>query len=124
MRERLIGSDLSSRPSWKVEAKVECCRSCDFFGCRVMDCSATRILSLSIKGYPQRPTRGSVRNTYPCDGNKGVLHIPQRSRITRTSSSDCLESNPGHPLVRSYPSEEMQSVYSTSPADWAGYLIG
>ena len=32
------------------------------------------------------------------DGNKGVLHIPQSPRITGTSRSDCLVSNPGHSL--------------------------
>ena len=37
------------------------------------------------------------------------------------SQSDCLASYPGHPLGggESYPSAEIQSVYSTSPADWA-----
>ena len=28
------------------------------------------------------------------------------------------------PWVESYPSEEMQSVYSTAPADWALYKDG
>ena len=46
------------------------------------------------------------------DGNKGVLRIPQSSSISGTSSSDCLVSYPGH-------SAEVQSVYSTAPADWA-----
>ena len=52
------------------------------------------------------------------DGNEGVLHIRQRSSNTRTSQSDCLVSYPGHSLVGlSYPSAEMQSGYSTAPAD-------
>ena len=31
-------------------------------------------------------------------------------------------SYPGHLLKESYPSAQMQSVYSTSPADWATYF--
>ena len=50
------------------------------------------------------------------DGNKGVLHIPQNSSITGASQSDCLVSYPGHSLGESYPSAEMQSVYSASPS--------
>ena len=30
------------------------------------------------------------------NGNEGVLYIPQSSRITGTSPSDCLVSYPGH----------------------------
>ena len=53
------------------------------------------------------------------DGNEGVLRIPQSSSIAGTSPSDCLVSYPGHSLGSSYPSAEVQSVYSTAPADWA-----
>ena len=56
------------------------------------------------------------------DSNEGMLHIPQSSSITGTSSSDCLVSYPGHSFGSgggSYPSAEVQSVYSTAPADWA-----
>ena len=42
------------------------------------------------------------------DGNEGVLHIFQSSSITGTLPSDCFVS---------YPSAEIQSVYSTAPAD-------
>ena len=52
------------------------------------------------------------------DGNEGVHRIPQSSRITRTSPSDCLMSYPGHLLAGPYPSTEMQSVYSTASPDW------
>ena len=52
------------------------------------------------------------------DGNKGVFHIRQRSSITGNSPSDCSVSYPGHSLGEFYPSVEMQSVYSTSPADF------
>ena len=53
------------------------------------------------------------------DGDKGVLRIPQSSIITGRLSSDCLVSYPGHSLRESYPSAEMQSVYSAAPADLA-----
>ena len=53
------------------------------------------------------------------NGNEGVLHPPPQSSRTRVLSSDGL----GHSLERSY-SAEMQSDYSTAPADWANlYFI-
>ena len=39
--------------------------------------------------------------------------------MTGTSPSDCLVSYLGQSLERSYPSAEVQLVYSTAPADWA-----
>ena len=57
------------------------------------------------------------------DCNK-VLCIPQSYSITGTSPSDYLESYLGHSFeVRSYSSAEMQSVYSTAPADWIRSLF-
>ena len=54
------------------------------------------------------------------DGNQGVLCIPQNSSITRASLLNCLMSYLGHSCrVGSYPSVEIQSVYSTAPSDWA-----
>ena len=57
------------------------------------------------------------------------LRITQSSSITGASPSDCLVSYPGHALGWSYPSAEMQSVYSTAPADgadltmqWSGWF--
>ena len=51
------------------------------------------------------------------NGNKGVLHIPQNFSITirlfNVISKTLVEQ-------RSYPSAEVQLVYSTAPADWAG----
>ena len=44
--------------------------------------------------------------------------ISQNFSITGTSSSNCLVSYPGHSVGWSYPSAEMQSVYSTAPVDW------
>ena len=50
------------------------------------------------------------------DGNEGVLRIPQSSSTVGTSPSDSLVSYPGHSLWGgSYPSAEVQSVYSTPP---------
>ena len=46
-----------------------------------------------------------------------ILRIAQSSSIAG-ASSDCLVLYPGHSLEESYPSAEMQSVYSTAPADW------
>ncbi len=55
------------------------------------------------------------------DGNEGLLRISQSSSTAGTSPSDCLVSYPGLSCVcgGSYPSAEVQSVYSTDPADWA-----
>ena len=51
--------------------------------------------------------------------NEVVLHIPQSSSITGASLSDCFVSYLRHALEESYPSVEMQSVYSTASTDWA-----
>ena len=56
--------------------------------------------------------------------NEEVLRIPQNSSITGASLSDCLVSYPGHSLGVSYPSAEIQSVYSTAPANWATKKCG
>ena len=57
------------------------------------------------------------------DGNEGVFCIPQSSSITWHSQSDWFLSYPGHLLVEvvveSYPCAQMQSVYSTTLAEWA-----
>ena len=53
------------------------------------------------------------------DGNEEVLCIPQSTSITGASPSDCLESYPGDLSEESYPSTEMQLVYSATPAEWA-----
>ena len=53
------------------------------------------------------------------DGNEGVLRIPQSSSTAGNSPPDCLVSLPGHSLEGVLPhSAEVQSVYSTAPADW------
>ena len=53
------------------------------------------------------------------NGSEWVLRISQSFSITGALLSDCLVSHPGHSLRKSYPIEDMQSVYSTAPADWA-----
>ena len=55
------------------------------------------------------------------DGNKGILRILQSSSVTRAATPDWLVSYTGHSLRESYPSAEMQSVYSAAPADWANF---
>ena len=53
------------------------------------------------------------------DGNEGVLNIPKSSGTNGDSQLDCLMPYSRHLVGReSYPSAEMQSVYSTAPADW------
>ena len=47
--------------------------------------------------------------------DEGVFHIPQSSNITGASPWDCLISYPGH--CGRLPPAEMQSVYSTAPAN-------
>ena len=58
------------------------------------------------------------------DDNKEVLSIPQSSSITGASPSDRLVSYPEHSLGRSYPSAEVQSVYSNASDDWASHKYG
>ena len=53
------------------------------------------------------------------NGSEGVLHVSQSSLI-RSSPSDCLIPYPEHSLDESYLSLEMQSMYSTDPANWDG----
>ena len=56
------------------------------------------------------------------DVNEGVLHIPHSSSITGASISDCLMSYQDiRKVVYSY--AEMQSVYSTTLADWGANWI-
>ena len=59
------------------------------------------------------------------NGTEGVVHIPQSSSITGASPSDCLELYLGHSLVgrESYSSADIQLVFSTAQAIWAGNMI-
>ena len=51
--------------------------------------------------------------------SEGVLRIPQSFSITENSLSDCLVSFSRNSFRESYPSSEMQVVYSAALADWA-----
>ena len=53
------------------------------------------------------------------DGNNGVLHIYLSPSITWTSPPDCLVSYTGHFLGMILAPAEVQSVYSSAPADRA-----
>ena len=66
----------------------------------------------TLSGAPTPGQSGPVS-----DGNEAVLRISQSSRITGASPSDCLMSYPEHSFGEFYPSEEMQSEYSTTLAD-------
>ena len=68
-------------------------------------------MTLSVVTTPGQSGPGS-------DGNEGVFCIPQSSSIIEASPSDCFVSYPGLSKRMPYPSAEMQSVYSTAPADW------
>ena len=58
------------------------------------------------------------------NGNESLLCAPQSSSIIKTSISDCLVSyQDPHWEGGSYPSAEMQSVYSAASADWAEHLF-
>ena len=69
---------------------------------------------LTYKWDPNTPGQNGPRS----NGNKGVLYFPQSS-MTRALLSHGLVSYPGNLLEESYPSAEMQLVYSTAPANWA-----
>ena len=70
-----------------------------------------------------RGVSGAITSSHSGPGSdEGILSIPQPSIITTTLSSDWLMSYSGHSLVESYPSAEMQSVYSTETTDWA-YMV-
>ena len=56
------------------------------------------------------------------NSNEGVLRIPQGPGNTWTSPSDYLVSYSGLSLEGSYPSAEVQSVYSTTPVCLFGYM--
>ena len=78
------------------------------------------------KGVAPSPTsrcrsyrKGSLRVTLDygrqLNCNAVLLCISQSSNITDAPRSDCLVSYTGHSLRDSYPSGEMQLVYSTAP---------
>ena len=77
--------------------------------------------SLNVKQFIERTLSGATtqgQNESENNGNEGALHNLQSSK-TGVSLSDCLMSYLGHFLEEFYPPAEMQSIYSTAPADWA-----
>ena len=56
------------------------------------------------------------------NSNKRVLYIPQISKAGALPSN-YLVLYPGLLLGKFYPSAEMQSVYSTTPADWTDQIL-
>ena len=52
------------------------------------------------------------------DMNKKVIRISEACSITGTSPFDCLESYPGHFVVKTYVFAEMQLGHSSAPANW------
>ena len=63
-----------------------------------------------------------ISNTNNFYDTEGILRIPQSSSITEASPPNNLVSYTGHSLAESYPSTEMQSVYSVAPGDWAIHI--
>ena len=82
--------------------------------CHLFACSSSQTVLLDPIKFFHSGQSGSGSN-----GSEGVHCIPQSSSITEASASDCLVSYLGHSLEESYPSAEMQSMYSTAPAEWA-----
>ena len=54
---------------------------------------------------------------------KGYLRILQNSNIAGASPSDYSTSYPRHSLGESYPSAEMQLVYSAAPEGWVWFEL-
>ena len=98
---------------WKVQKRLE-----QFWKLIYQFQPKTKILVMKLSSATTLGQNGPV-----CDCNEGVLHIPQSFSITGASPSDCLVLYSGHSLGKSYPSAEMQLVYSTAPTDWANMQI-
>ena len=79
-----------------------------------MSNSSIQPLARTLSGATTPGQSGSGNN-----GNEGIFYIPQSSVITGASPSNCLVSYSRLSLKESYFSAEMQSVYSTAPANWA-----
>ena len=76
-----------------------------------LSCSSIWPIDKTLTGATTPSQSGTGSNS-----NKGELHIPQSSK-TGTSPSYSFMSYSGHSLVESYHNAEMQSMYSTVPAD-------
>ena len=80
-----------------------------------MQFSSIQPINMTIPGATIPGQSGPVNN-----GIERVLRIPQITSITENSPSDCLVLLPWYSLRwGACTSAEVQSVYSTAPADWA-----
>ena len=68
---------------------------------------------MALSGATTPSQRGPGSN-----GNEGVLCIPQSPSITGTSQSDLVSYRDTHWGCVSYPSADVQSVYSPALSDW------
>ena len=82
------------------------------------------VLSLNVKEfYLTLSSATTLGQSGPrSNGNERVFCIPQRSCITGASLSDCLMSYQDTHLWNLTPLQ-MQSAYSTAPADWAIWIL-
>ena len=77
--------------------------------------------------YPAR-AEGLVNSTTPARVNLGDMVIKGYFASPKTPASlmvtsDCLVSYLGHSFGVSYPSAEIQSVFSAAPANWAIMIL-
>ena len=79
-----------------------------------MQISSIKLIERTLPGATTTGQSGPGSND-----NEEILCIPQSSNINLTSQLDCLVSCLGHLLRGGHPSAEMQSLYSTAPANWA-----
>ena len=82
--------------------------------------SRVRILVVYFWTYMSHSALSGARVNLGAMAMKGCPVFPKSINITGTSASDFLASYLGYSLAGgSYPFAEVQSVYSTAPADWA-----
>ena len=81
-------------------------------------------LSISTQFSPNWPKDRTLSGATTCTRTMAIKvysTFPQSSSITGALPSNCLVPYPGHSLGESYPSTEMQWMYSTALADCAVY---
>ena len=106
-----------------------CCCSCSFeLEIIKIDQSSHKMYNNNILNFQESRTilnacakkSGKLLNSPR--SNEGILHIPLSCSITGASPSDCLVSYQDTRWGISYHYAEVQSVYSTAPADWAALM--
>ena len=75
-------------------------------------CTQFKLSNNSIRPIDRNLSGATIRVDLEAMAMEGYSAFPQSSSITGASPSDCLVSYPGHLLGESYPSVDMQSVYS------------